>query len=137
MGYDKNLDAGLADRCGNGSQIVQQPDFFGDAFDQRPEVAAIGQEITLGINEEQGRPVPRIATVHHLTSPSDCPLPSFPKRLPPTFFDCKARPIGTMRNAQCIRNCERIKRSIASASRKRTMARPVIAKDRGSIPRFT
>ena len=45
LAFIENPDSGLADRGGNGSQIVEQPDFFGDAFDQRPELAAIAEEI--------------------------------------------------------------------------------------------
>ena len=51
MRHDEDLNAGIADRCGDGSQIVDQADFVGDAFDQRPELAARGQEIIIGIDE--------------------------------------------------------------------------------------
>lgn len=71
MRYDEDLNTGLANRGGDSSQIVEQPDFVGDASNQRPELAAIGQEIIIGIDEEQNCPVLRIVIVHHLTSPSD------------------------------------------------------------------
>ena len=51
MRHDEDLDPGLANRGGDGSQIVEQSDFLGDAFDQRPELAALGQEIIIGIDE--------------------------------------------------------------------------------------
>jgi len=54
LAFIEDPDSGLADRGGNGSQIVEQPDFFGDAFDQRPELAAIAEEIL--------RSVPAVST---------------------------------------------------------------------------
>jgi hypothetical protein len=38
MRYEKNLDAGFADRGKNKPQIVKQPDILGDAFYHRPEL---------------------------------------------------------------------------------------------------
>jgi len=51
MRHDEDLDPGLANRGGDGSQIVEQSDFLGDAFDQRPELAALRQEIIIRIDE--------------------------------------------------------------------------------------
>jgi hypothetical protein len=75
--YDEYPDAGLADRGGDGPQIVEQPDLPGDVFDQRPELAPFGQEIIIGIDEEQGRPFLRIAVMGHFASPSEMRGASF------------------------------------------------------------
>ena len=45
LAFIEDPDSSLADRGGNGSQIVEQPDYPGNAFDQRPELAAIAGEI--------------------------------------------------------------------------------------------
>jgi len=70
MRDDEYPDAGLADRGRDGPQVVEQPDFPGDAFDQRPELAPLAEEIIIGIDEEQGRPFLRIAVMRHVAAPS-------------------------------------------------------------------
>ena len=82
MRYDEYPDAGRADRCRDGSQVVEQPDFPGDTFDQRPELAAFGQKIIIGIDEEQCRPLLRIVVICHVASPfyrrGGVPVPRIP-----------------------------------------------------------
>lgn len=45
----------LADCGRDGQQIIEQADFLRDVFDQWPELAAFGQKIIIGIDDEQGR----------------------------------------------------------------------------------
>jgi hypothetical protein len=69
MGHNENADAGLANRRSNLAQILEQPDFPGDAFHPRPELTPFGQKVIIGIDEEQGRPFLRIAGIRHVALP--------------------------------------------------------------------
>jgi hypothetical protein len=50
-GDDEHLDALLADRLNDGLQVVDQPDLFRDLLYHRPQLAAIGKEIVVRIDE--------------------------------------------------------------------------------------
>ena len=71
MRHDEDPDSGLADRGGNGWQIVESSPTSLATPSTNGQSSAIAEEIIIRIYEEQSRPVPRIAIVRHFASPSD------------------------------------------------------------------
>ena len=51
---DGHLDAGALHRSVDRFQIVDQTDFLGDGLDAGPDLAAFGEEVVIGIDEEIG-----------------------------------------------------------------------------------
>jgi len=51
---DHHLDARRADGAVQPAQVVEQPDLIGDRLDARIDLAALGQEIVVGVDEKQG-----------------------------------------------------------------------------------
>ena len=50
---NEHLDKGLSDGPQNGAQIVEQVNVAGDLFHHRPELAAFGQKVVVGIDQKQ------------------------------------------------------------------------------------
>src|SRR5262249_11586179 len=62
---DHHLDASDADRAIQPTQIVEEPDFVGDRLDAWKNLAAVGQEIVVGIDEKQGGSLAWISGLGH------------------------------------------------------------------------
>jgi len=51
--HDRDLDARGTDGAMEPAQIVEQPDLVGDRLDERIDLAALGQEVVVGIDDEE------------------------------------------------------------------------------------
>jgi hypothetical protein len=56
VGDDEHLDTLLPDRFNDGLQVLDQPDLFRDLLHPRPQFAALGKEIVMGIDQQQAGP---------------------------------------------------------------------------------
>jgi hypothetical protein len=62
---DYDLNAGRAYGAVQPAKVVEQADLIGDRLDTRIDLAALGQEIVLGIDEEQGVSLARVSGLGH------------------------------------------------------------------------
>src|SRR5262249_45944024 len=53
MRHDEHLDARGSHRAPDGTQIVEKMDALGDLLDSRPQLAALRQEVVVGIDEKE------------------------------------------------------------------------------------
>jgi hypothetical protein len=62
---DNNLHAGAANGSVDGAKIVNEPDLLRDFLDARPDLAAFGKEVVLGINKQERSGFLAIAWLGH------------------------------------------------------------------------
>jgi hypothetical protein len=53
MRNDEHANAGVPGYAVNGAKIVEQPDLFGHILDHRPDLPTFGQEVIVGVDEQQ------------------------------------------------------------------------------------
>ena len=61
--YDDHLDVEGADGAVEAAQVIEQADLVGDGFEQGEDLAAFGQEIVVGIDQQVSGPVKRVGCV--------------------------------------------------------------------------
>jgi hypothetical protein len=69
---DEDLDARRTRRGGHRAQVVEQADLGGDLFDQGPQLPPFGEEVVVGVHQEQPRVRRLVLRIGHESSLQRC-----------------------------------------------------------------